>query len=163
MLATYGVSSFGSIHSIGAFTPGFFPWRADARARHRKLARRVAETLLEGRQLPVNAMQRRMFKVMKRKFSGAHTIDWLRNGPVEGQPPPGRMLMRFMRRVLEKRKVSEGQLDALSRLTSFELAWWRSRGWLSARSFRRLRDRPVPAGFDKREWLLRKETHRRAA
>jgi multimeric flavodoxin WrbA len=154
MLATWGTSSFGSIYSLGAFTPGFFPRREMARARNAKLARKVAATLLEGKALPVTSIQRKMFKVMKRKVSGAHAIDWLRHGPVEGQPAPSPLLMWILRSRFKKVALTESQLERLSGLISFELGWWRSRGWLDARSFRDLAGRPIPEGFNLRQRLL---------
>ena len=97
MLATYGTSSFGTLCSLGAFTPGFFPRRQSARETHRKLARKVVATLLSGKALPVTALQRKMFKVMKRKVAATHAIDWLRTGPVAGQPAPNPILLWLMR------------------------------------------------------------------
>jgi len=145
MLATYGVSSFGTISSMGAFTPGFFPRRDAARAGHRKLARKVVTTLLEGKALPVTRLQRRMFKVMKRKFAVVHAFDWIRHGPIEGQPAPPRILLWLLRRRIEKVGITDEQLDRLTKLTPFELSWWRSRGWLDARSFEDLARRPRPS------------------
>jgi multimeric flavodoxin WrbA len=154
MLATYGTSSFGTISSMGGFTPGLFPRRAMARAKNAKMARKVARTMLEGKRLPTSSIQRRMFKTMKRKVSGAHTIDWMLNGPIEGQPAPSRFLVRFLRKRFEKVGLTEEKQDRIAGLISFELSWWRSRGWLDARSFDELRDRPIPGGFDARQRLL---------
>lgn len=154
MLATYGTSSFGTIHGLGAFTPGFFPRRSTTRAKHAKLAQKVARTMLEGRRLPTSALQRRMFKVMKRKVSGSHTIDWMLHGPIEGQPAPPRLLTWIIRRRFDQVGLTEAQQEKLSGLIPFELRWWRSRGWLDARSFDDLRGRPIPAGFDVSARLL---------
>lgn len=154
MLATYGTSSFGTIYSLGAFTPGFFPRRQIARAKHTKLARKVAKTLLSGKQLPTSSIQRKMFRTMKRKVQGAHTIDWMRNGPIPGTPAPSRILIWLLRRRFEQVGLTEEQQDRLSGLISFELSWWRSRGWLSARSFDKLSQAPLPGGFDARQRLL---------
>lgn len=157
ILATYGTSSFGTIHSIGGFTPGFFPWRKVARAKHAKLARRVAETMLAGKPLPVNAMQRRMFKVMKRKMTGVHTINTLRFGAVEGQPAPNWLRIRLMGHFIKRLGLTDAELDKWAGFLPFELRWWRERGWLDARSFADLSHRPVPDSFDVRQWLLRPE------
>jgi multimeric flavodoxin WrbA len=157
ILATYGTSSFGTIHSIGGFTPGFFPWRQVARAKHARLARRVAETMLAGRPLRVNAWQRRMFKVMKRKMTGVHAINTLRFGPVEGQPAPNWLRVKLMGHFIKRLQLTDAELDTWGQFLPFELRWWRERGWLDARSFADLSRRPVPDGFDTRKWLLRSE------
>lgn len=154
MLATYGTSSFGTIYSLGAFTPGFFPRRELSRAKNRKLAEKVAATILQGKPLPVSSIQKRMFKVMKRKVGGAHAINWLRNGPVEGQPAPSPLLLWILRTRFRKVGISEEQLDRLSGLITLELSWWRSRGWLSAKSFKELSARPIPDGFSVQQQLL---------
>ena len=154
MLATYGTSSFGTIYSIGAFTPGFFPWRESSRKKNRKLARNVAETLLQGKQLPVNGIQRKMFKAMKRKMGGIHAVNCMRNGTVEGQPSPSWLKTKIMRHFFEKMNLSDEQLDKWAGFLAFELGWWRRRGWLDARSFKQLAEKPIPAAFDARQYLL---------
>ena len=154
MLATYGTSSFGTIYSIGGFTPGFFPWKQRARAKYKKLAQGVAQTVLQDRLLPINAMQRRMYKVMKRKMTGAHTVNCMQNGPVEGQPAPNRIRVKLMQYFFKKVNLTENQLSKLTRLAVFELDWWRARGWLHTCSFRQMAARPVPHGFNAEERLL---------
>jgi len=154
MLATYGTSSFGTISSVGAFTSGFFPLRENARAKNAKLARRVAATVLAGKRLPVSRLQRKMFKVMKRKVQGAHTINCMLHGVPEGQPAPNRLLVKILERRFVKVGVTEEQLNKIAGLITFELTWWRSRGWLEARSFKDLAKRPVPEGFDPKQHLL---------
>lgn len=154
MLATYGTSSFGTIHSIGGFTPGFFPWKERARARYQKLAQRVAHTVLKGKSLPINAMQRRMYKAMKRKMHGAHAVNCLQNGPVDGQPAPNRLRVKLMQYFFKKVNLTEKQLSKLTRLAVFELDWWRARGWLHTRSFKQLAAQPIPHDFKPKERLL---------
>ncbi len=154
MLATYGTSSFGTIHSIGGFTPGFFPWKERARAKYKQMAKRVAQTILENRPLPTNAMQRRMYKVMKRKMSGAHAVNCLQNGHVDGQPAPNRLRVKLMQYFFKKVNLTEKQLTKLTQLAIFELDWWRARGWLNTTSFRQLAARPIPDDFNSKERLL---------
>ena len=158
MLATYGTSSFGTIHSIGGFTPGFFPWRKMARAKHAKLARRVARAMLAGKSLPVSAIQRRMFKVMKNKMTKVHAINTFRFGPVEGQPKPSWLKRRLMPYFIKRLELTDAELDKWAGFLAFELRWWRERGWLDARSFADLSRRPMPDGFDPRQWLLHPAT-----
>lgn len=145
---------FCTIYSLGAFTPGLFPRREKARSKNAKLARTVAQAVLARRKLPTSSIQRKMFRTMRRKVSGAHAIDWLRNGPIPGQPAPSWFLMWFLRRRFEQVGLSEEQQDRLSGLISFELSWWRSRGWLRARSFDQLTRCPIPGDFDARQRLL---------
>lgn len=154
MLATYGVSSFGTISSKGGFTPGFFPTREMAREKNRKLARRAAETILRGQLPPVNRMQRKMFRVMKRKLMGIQTIQALHAGPRESDPRPPRLLTRLIARFIDRVGITEKQLASWAGLCSLELDWWRARGWLDATSFRQLAEKPVPEGFDPKTQLL---------
>jgi hypothetical protein len=113
--------------------------------------------MLAGKPLPVNAMQRQMFRVMKRKMIGMHAINTLRFGPVAGQPPPHWLRVRLMGHFIKKMELTDADLDKCGKFLPFELRWWRVRGWLDARSFADLSRRPVPDGFDKRQWLLRPE------
>jgi multimeric flavodoxin WrbA len=154
MLATYGTFSFGTINSMFGFTPGFFPARHRARARNKKLAARVARTVLEGKKPPVNRMHRKMFKAMRRKMTGVHAINCMRRGNVEGQPRPPWLRLTIMKYFIEKLGFTDEQLDTWAGFLQFELGWWRSRGWLDARSFAQLASKPVPANFDLKQRLL---------
>ncbi len=154
MLATYGTYSFGTIDSVFGFTPGFFPGRERARTKNKSLAERVARTVLEGKKPPVNRMQRRMFRVMRRKMTGVHAIRCLRQGNVQGQPEPPWLRLKMMKFFIGKLKFTEAQLDTWAGFLDFELEWWRSRGWLDVKSFEQLTRRPIPAGFDLEQRLL---------
>ena len=154
MLATYGTWSFGTVVGTGAYTPGFFPRRSESRAKHVKLAQRVAKTVLAGKLPPAGQWQRKMFSLMKRKMTGVQVIDYIHNGPAEGKPEPPRMMLKMVRGLLQKRNVSSEQVGKLAGLMSFELRWWQSRGWFSARNFKELAAIPVPADFDIRTRLL---------
>jgi multimeric flavodoxin WrbA len=154
MLATWGTHSFGTIESMGGFTPGFFPWRRHARKRNRKLARRVARTLLSGKSLGTTGMQRKMFRVMKRKMRGVHGFNSLRDGVVEGQPVPSTLRVRLLRLIFRKIGLTDADRDKLGTFLTFELGWWRARGWLWARTFKQLAAMPVPEDFDTRARLL---------
>lgn len=148
MLATYGTNSFGSIHSIGGLTPGFFPWREEARKKHSKFAKKVAKTILLGKKPKARPIQREIFKVMKKKMTGIHNINCMKHGIPEGQPKPPALRLRIMRYFINKMNVTEKQLEKWSKLLSFELKWWRDRGWLRAKSLKQLAAMPVPDGFD---------------
>jgi multimeric flavodoxin WrbA len=154
MLATYGTRSFGTIVATGAYTPGFFLRRSSEKEKNAGLAKRVAQTVLAGEKPKVTAWNRRMFKVMKRKMTGVHVINYIRHGSLEGQPDPPRMMLRFVRGIIRKRGVTDEQVDRLAGVMTFELGWWRDRSWLRARSFQELAAIPVPAGFDPKERLL---------
>jgi multimeric flavodoxin WrbA len=154
ILATYGTSSFGTICSVGGFTPGFFPWRKTARAKNAKLARRVARTVAAGKPLPVKAVQRRMFKVMKGKMTRVHALNTLRFGQVEGQPRPSWLMRRLMSRFIKRLGLSDAELDRWAGLLSFELRWWRERGWLEAGRFADLARLQGPERIDPRPLLL---------
>jgi len=154
MLAAWGAHSFGTIESMGGFTPGFFPARGYARERHRKLARRVAKVLLFGGPRGTTRMQRRLFRIMKRKLHGVHRFRCLKEGPVQGQPVPGWFRGWLQRLVFRRLGLSDDDRQKLGSFMDFELGWWRARGWLWARSFRQLAAMPVPEGFDPRARLL---------
>ena len=102
----------------------------------------------------MSANQKRMFGVMKRKMMGIHTINCLQGGREEGQPEPPWLVKRLIRRFIRKAEVTDSQLTAWARLLSFELGWWKKRGWLHARSFGDLAACPVPGDFDARRRLL---------
>jgi multimeric flavodoxin WrbA len=154
MLATYGISSFGSVVGTGAYTPGFFPRRESERAKYKKLARRVAETVRTGKMPPATAWRKKMFKVMKRKLTGVQLVNYVANGPSESIPDPTAIMVRMIRNVMKKRNVTDDQVKKLSRLMLFELRWWADRDWLSARTFDQLAAKPVPEGFAVRERLV---------
>ncbi len=155
MLATYGVSSFGTISSRGAFQSGEFPKRAIARRKNAALAKRVARRILRGESaLPVNRVQRRMFGTMRRKVMGIHTIHTIAHGPVEGQPRPPRLKLWMMRKIFRRLEVTDEQMARWADSMPFEYNWWKARGWLSARSFQALVAAPVPPDFDVKMRLL---------
>ncbi len=108
MLATYGVSSFGTISSRGAFQSGEFPKRAFARRKNAALAKRVARRILRGEAAPpVSRLQRRMFKTMRRKVMGIHAITTIVHGPVDGQPRPPRLHLWMMRKVFRRMNATD--------------------------------------------------------
>jgi multimeric flavodoxin WrbA len=148
ILATYGTYSFGTISSKGGLTPGLFPARSMARDRNRRLATRVAQTILEGKRPSVKAEQRKMFKVMKRKMMGIHAVNCLYSGIDEDQPKPPWLLRGMIRRFILKAEVSDRELETWAGLLSFELSWWKSRGWLDAKSFKDLMTRSRADDFD---------------
>ena len=111
ILATYGTSSFETIHNIGGLTPGFFPWRKKARAKHTKLARRVAKRVLSDRPMPINAMQRKMFKVMMGKMIRVHTLNTLRFGPAKGQPKLQWWRRRLFQFFVKRLELTDGDVD----------------------------------------------------
>lgn len=154
MLATYGTHSFGSITSIGAFTPGFYPFRNHARSKNKKKAQKVAQTILAGKQPPKRKIQKEMFKLMKRKMTGVHTINTLQYGKVEGQPELNKARVKLMTAFFKKMKLTKEELDKWGKFLPFELGWWRDRNWLDAKSFRDLSSRPIPADFNIKERLL---------
>lgn len=154
MLATYGTCSFGSILSIGGFTPGFFPWRKQSRNKYKKFAGIVANTILQQKRPKSRSIQRKMFRTMKNKMSGIHAVNSIVHGVPENQPHPPKLRVSIMRLFFRKMKLTETQLDKWANLLSFELAWWRDRGWLRAKSLEQLAGMPVPEGFHIKERLL---------
>ena len=154
MLATYGTMSFGSIMSIGAFTPGFFPWRDEARKKNKKLAQRVARTILEKKNPPSRKIQKTIFRVMKNKMSGIHTINCMKYGVPEGQPAPLKARVKLMNFFFRKMNMSEKQIEKMAGYLPFELGWWRDRSWLKAKSLKQLINQPLPEDFDIKQRLL---------
>lgn len=154
MLATYGTYSFGSIFSMGGFTPGFFPWREHSRKKYQKFARKVANTILLEKRPKSRPIQRKIFRTMKFKMSGIHTVNSMVYGIPENQPRPPKLRFRIMRFFFKKMKLTEPQIEKWAGLLAFELAWWRDRGWLRAKSLEQLAKMPVPDGFHAKERLL---------
>lgn len=154
MLATYGTFSFGSILSIGGFTPGFFPWREQSRNKYRKLAKKVAKTILLEKRPKRRPIQRKIYRTMKKKMSGSHSINSMIHGVPDGQPTPPKRRLKIMRFFLNKMNVTEKQLEEMAGLMSFELTWWRDRGWLWTKSFKQLSAMPVPEDFNVRDRLI---------
>ena len=154
MLATYGTYSFGTIHSILGFTPGFFPRREYSRNKYRKLAQKVAQTVLRGEMPSGKSIQRKIFRTMKRKMSGIHAVNSMVYGVPENQPHPAKLRVKIMQFFLKRMNVTEAQLEKWAGLLSFELAWWRDRGWLKATSLKQLANMPVLEGFNVKERLL---------
>jgi multimeric flavodoxin WrbA len=154
MLATYGTFSFGSIKSIGALTPGFFPWRAHSRSKNKKKARKVASTILKGKLPATRKIQRKMFRAMKLKMTGMHTVNCLQYGIPEGQPKPNPVRVKLMNMFFRKVNITKEQLNKWAGLLAFELAWWRDRNWLDAKSLKQLMDKPIPESFHVTSRLL---------
>jgi hypothetical protein len=60
---------------------------------------------------------------------------------------PAKLRLSIMRFFLKRMNITEAQLEKWAGLLSFELAWWRDRGWLRAKSLKQLAKMPVPEGF----------------
>ena len=158
MLATYGTFSFGTIHSTGAFQSGEFPRRALARKRNARLAKRIARIVNQRKSLPVSRLQKRMFKTMRRKMVGIHTLNAIRYGHIDGQPQPPWLLRKILSRKFSKMKVTKEQLTRWAANMPFEYDWWKSHGWLQAKSFQDLAWMEAPPDFDVRQRLLLAES-----
>jgi multimeric flavodoxin WrbA len=154
MLATYGTRSFGTIYSIGGFTPGFFPWREQARQKNRKMAVRAVKMIQQNKLPKVKPILYKMFKAMKHKMHGMHAVNSMVNGEVKNQPKPLWLRVRVMQFFMKKMKITDKQLQKWAGFMSFELSWWRDRGWLRAGNFKQLADMKVPDNFDIKTRLL---------
>jgi hypothetical protein len=87
-------------------------------------------------------------------MSGIHAVNSMVYGVPENQPHPAKLRLSIMRFFLKRMNVTEAQLEKWAGLLSFELAWWRDRGWLRAKSLKQLAKMPVPEGFHIEERLL---------
>ena len=154
MLATYGTFSFGSITSIGAFTPGFFPWREHSRSKNKRMAKRVASTILKGKMPAKRRIQKKIFRTMKLKMTGIHTVNCLQYGNLEGQPKPNPVRVKLMNKFFKKLNITNEQLNKWAGFLAFELAWWRDRNWLDSNSLKQLMDKPIPENFNVSSRLL---------
>lgn len=154
MLATYGTWSFGSVMSIGAFTPGFFPWREQAIKKNKKLAKKVAQTIMLGKRPARRPIQKKIYKLMKHKMSGIHAINCMIHGVPEGQPSPPKARIKIMQFFFKKMNLTEKQLNKWASFLPFELGWWRDRHWLTSKSLMQLAKTPVPKDFDSKQRLL---------
>jgi len=147
MLATYGTFSFGSVTTIGAFTPGFYPWREHTRSKNKKKAQWVAKTIMQNKKPSSLRIQKKMFRLMRMKMTGVHTINCLRYGEVQDQPKPNPIRVMIMKKFFNKMKISDIELDKWGKFLSFELNWWRDRNWLKAKSIKDLINEPIPSDF----------------
>jgi hypothetical protein len=154
MLATYGTRSFGSIMSIGAFTPGFFPWRVKAKQKNQKLARKVARTILSEKKPASRKIQKQIFKVMNNKMNGVHTINCMQHGIPTGQPAPVKLRQKIMSYFFKKLNMSDKEMDKMAGFMTFELGWWRDRHWLGKKSLKAIYETPVPEDFHLKERLM---------
>lgn len=154
ILATYGTASFGSVIGTGSYTPGFYPRRQSEGEKYKKLAQKVASTILAGKKPRPTAWRRKMFSAMKRKLTGVRTIQYIVNGPSDEVPAPPKFLLRMIQTKMKKRNVSIDQTRKLSKLMSFEFSWWTDRDWHTAKSISQLESKPVPKSFDLHERLI---------
>ncbi len=148
MLATYGTFSFGSIIGKGAYTPGFFPKRKEARTEIKKIASRAAKLILKNELPPQTGWQKKMFSVMKKKITGVHTVSFIMNGAVEGIPDPPRLYVKMLKAAIRKKGIPREDTLRLSKLMGFELDWWRNMNWLNAKSIKDLMNADIRNGFD---------------
>ena len=91
---------------------------------------------------------------MKHKMSGIHTVNSMVYGVPENQPHPPTLRVRIMQFFFKKMKLTEADIEKWAGLLSFELGWWRDRGWLRAKSLEQLANMPVPEGFQVKERLM---------
>lgn len=155
MLATYGTFSFGTLQSMGGFTPGFFPWREQARNNNKAFAKKIANTILAGKLPKKRKIQKEIFKIMKNKMSGIHTVNCMGHGIPNGQPAPPKVKIKILNFFFKKMKLSEKDIRKWAGFLTFELAWWRDRNWLDSKSLKHLMSKPVPADFDIKSRLLK--------
>ncbi|NPE30103.1 flavodoxin family protein [Methanococcoides sp. SA1] len=154
MLATYGTYSFGSVQSIGGFTPGFFPWREKAREKNKKLAQKVANTILKGKKPSMKPIQRHIYKVMKNKMNGIHAVNSMVYGVPNDQPNPSKFHLKILPVIFKRLKMDESQIKKWGDILAFELSWWRDRGWLRTKSLKQLQHMADTNDFDVRSRLL---------
>lgn len=154
MLATYGTFSFGTVYSLLAFTPGFFPRREIARSKNKKLAAKVAKTILAGKLPARKTIQRKIFFTMKNKMTGIHALNSMQHGNVKGQPEPFWFRIKILNFFFKKLKLTEKEIKKWSEFLPFELGWWRDRNWLAAKSLKQIMAQPIPEDFDIKQRLL---------
>jgi multimeric flavodoxin WrbA len=154
MLATYGTSSFGHIQSKGGFTPGFFPFREKARIRYKKLANKIADTIINDKKMAVTTLQKRMYKVMSNKMKGSNIFRHLAGSEDKSNvvPPPAKLKM--IKKVLKKANMDNAEINRIAKMMAFEYGWWKERDWLKTGSFKQLKNMPVPENFDFKKHLL---------
>lgn len=154
MLATYGTFSFGHIQSMGGFTPGFFPFRDKAREKNKKLANRIADTIATNKRMPITSIQKKMFGVMFKKMNGSNTFRYLANNEDKSDVAPHPLKLKLMIKIIKRMNITDGQIDRLSKMMSFEYNWWKERGWLKTKSFKQLLNMPIPENFDSKQRLF---------
>ncbi len=154
IMATYGTFSFGTIVGTGAYTPGFYPHRDSVRMKNKKMAQKAAQLILKNELPKQTFWLKKMFKVMKRKVTGVHAINYIVNGEQPGMPNPPKLLVKMINLIRKKKNVSWEDTVKLSKLMQFELEWWRDSNWLNAKSINQLMKAEPQEEFDALERLL---------
>lgn len=154
MLATYGTSSFGTISSMGGFTPGFFPFRDKARLKNKKLAAKIVDTINEGKRPAVLPVQKKMFSVMFRKMSGTNIFKHIADTPDKSSVLPSPSKLKFLQKIFKRVGFTEKHILKIASMMAFEYGWWVERNWLKAKSFKQLAEMSLSDGFSIHENLL---------
>jgi len=154
MLATYGTYSLGTIIGTGAYTAGFFPQRITARKKNQKTARKAAQLIQKDTLPKESKWLKRMFRAMKRKITGVHTINYIVNGQHPDMPNPPKLMVKLINSIRKKKNVPWDDTVKLSKLMEFELRWWKDRNWLKAKSLKELIEAEPVSTFEIKERLL---------
>ncbi len=157
MLATYGTFSFGTISSMGGFTPGFFPFREKAREQNKKLARKIVKIIKADKKPPISKIQKEMYSVMSRKMNGVNTFKHMTNAYDKSLILPPKFKINLIKKILIKNGITEDHIQKIAGMMKFEYSWWVARGWLKTKSFKQLSKMPIPDGFRYKKWLLEDE------
>lgn len=155
IMATLGISSFGTISAQGAFSPGFFPRRASERKKNQKMADKVAGILQSGKLPAPTSWNRKMFSVMKKKLTGINLVHYLDNSQAPNSPTPAKALLKMMEKGMAKNGVEMKDVKKLAGFMNFEYNWWLGRSWYGAKSFNQLAKIPLPETFDLKGRLIK--------
>jgi multimeric flavodoxin WrbA len=154
IMATLGISSFGTIAGRGAFAPGFFPRRDSERMKNSKMADKASALLRNGKLPAPTRWNKRMYAVMKKKLVGINLVRHMSGSQPSGSPAPSGILLRMMRKEMKKKGIEQKDVDKLSGFMNFEYSWWIDRSWYGTRSFSQLAGTSVPESFDLKRRLL---------
>ena len=110
------------------------------------------KAVASGRPAGLTRLGRRAFGHMRRKVGMPWAADYLVRGEPAGEPRPPWLSRRLMAHVREK--AGDKALRKIADTMSFELGWWRERGWLGLRSLKQAAALPLPEGFDRMQRLI---------
>ena len=154
ILATYGTFSLGHIETKGGLTPGFFPTREKAKNKYKPLANKVANIIKHNKKIGISTLQKKMFKVMKRKMSGVNMFRHMADSEDKADVKPPALLFWFFKKIIKMKNIKEEDIIKISKIMSFEYNWWKNCGWLRATSFSDLMKISFPDNFDVKKELL---------
>ena len=87
-------------------------------------------------------------------MNGVNTFRHMVNSEDKSDVNPSSLKMKFMKKILNRMKITEADIQRISKMMTYEYNFWKDRGWLKAGSFKQLLNMPIPENFNLKERLL---------